>query len=387
MACNIERLGRWLRLVASACLVIATAAGIAFAQDDSNVIESFDVAKDRSDRLLPVWFEGHKYLFILDTGSSSNIVDSRLERALVSTGERARINRNGEFAVYRSPELLLGKTKLPIEGRAIMADLANVRRAVGCDIHGILGMQFLGRHIVQIDYDAGKVALLKTSKGIGGQRVPIYCTRDERPAVTLELPVVGNTDFLIDTGMIVRHNGTLKAALFDELASVCQLSVGAVTSRMQTWEGDVITSRIGVLTSQTFHGNRHSTQEFARGDLNVLGIGYLSRYNLTFDFRHRVMILEKGKRYGWSSPATNTGFDISVVDGAPFVRDVDMDSAAWKGGIREGDQIVGIDDDDARQMKIYEIIARIETSETDLRISVSDSAGGNIRRVNLSQRR
>jgi hypothetical protein len=247
-------------------------------------------------------------------------------------------------------------------------------------------MELLGKHIVQIDYDAGRVAFLKTSKGLGGQRVSIYCTPDGRPAVTVELPVLGNAAFLIDSGMGGWHNGTLNEPVFGELAKIGQLSIDAVTSRSATFEGER-THRTGVVASQTLQGIRHSSQQFAEGRLNALGVGYLSRYKLTFDFRRRVMILEHGKRHDWSTPVSKAGIDVSIVDGVPSVRDIEIDGAAWICGIRTGDQIVRIDDDDARQMTIYEVIARLEWQGADSRITVADPAGGNVRPVSLWQRR
>ena len=235
-----------------------------FQLSDPNVIEAFEVAKDRSDLLIPVWFEGHEFLFILDTGCTSNVVDPLLKSALVPTGEMLPMNGKGAFAVYRSPTLALGKARIPIEGRAIMSDLVKIREFVGRDVRGILGMQFLRRHVLQIDYDTGRVAFLRTSKGMAGQRISIYFTHDGRPAVTLELPVAGNAPFVLDTGMGGWSNGALGTSAFDELAKGSQISVLEGTSRSISFDGEFY-HRTGILASQTLQGNRHSVQLFEEG--------------------------------------------------------------------------------------------------------------------------
>ena len=60
----------------------------------------------------------------------------------------------------------------------VSVDRRYIRKAAGRDIYGILGMDFLRKHVVRIDFDAGKMTFLKEVGSQPGQPVPVIWEGD-----------------------------------------------------------------------------------------------------------------------------------------------------------------------------------------------------------------
>ena len=184
--------------------------------------------------------------------------------------------------VFRNPNVAsVGRRRLPLRGRGFFRDLSEYREAFGDDSEGIVGMEFLRSHVVQIDFDGGKVNFLKSSDAIAGQRLPL--TFDQGcPAVAMDLPTVGTLQFMLDTGNVCFQNGTLSNATFEKLVQAGHLDVMD--------EIEILTRPMAPerFVSAHWSGNSwvNSAHEpaISEGSDNVLGVGYLARYTVTFDF-------------------------------------------------------------------------------------------------------
>ena len=82
-------------------------------------------------------------------------------------------------------------------------DLTVVREAMGCDVYGFIGMDFLKDCIITIDFAAGRVDFLPPGTArqpAWGESVPFEYDNMQRPRIHA---VVGNdleTSFVVDTG-------------------------------------------------------------------------------------------------------------------------------------------------------------------------------------------
>jgi len=86
---------------------------------------------------------------------------------------------------------------------------------------------------------------------------------------------------------------------------------------------------------------------FVRGDDNLLGLAYLSRYKITFDFPNRVLYSRAGKAFDKPDPTDVSGLHLLRKEGATIVGRVDSDSAAEASGLEEDDIILAVDGLDA----------------------------------------
>jgi len=158
------------------CMAVVSYEPIAASADDSTVVERFKVGKDGDALLVPVKVAGKEYLFLVDTGSTMTVFD----RTLLAGKPKGDINVHTSasrcpFALYEVPQASLGL----LDFRACLArepspwidprddscvaglDFTQFREAIGRDIHGIIGMDFLHRYVLRIDFDEGELQLLR----------------------------------------------------------------------------------------------------------------------------------------------------------------------------------------------------------------------------------
>ena len=87
----------------------------------------------------------------------------------------------------------------------------------------------------------------------------------------------------------------------------------------------------------------HTNQLFSEAETNVVGLSFLSRYKLTFDFLNATLIVEPGRRHQRFCPANRLGVDVELRPGTLVFREVDEAGLAWRLGIRPGDRVLEVD--------------------------------------------
>lgn len=306
----------------------------------ADVIESFNVARDGRMLLLPLQFEDRTCEFVLDTGSNSSFFDPEIEAYFQRTGAIA-VLPEGRFYIWRSRGGAIGHRRVPLELSAVPRDMSDVRSATGQHVRGILGMDFLRAQVVQIDVGAGRVAFLTSTQGVAGKKVDIDCDRVGRPTLALDLPGSGPAQFLIDTGLCRFENGSIARETFAQLQRAGQLSAFDEAVAHPTLSAPRM-PRSGLLARCTLGGHSHDNQLLIEGESNVVGLSFLSRYKLTFDFLNATLIVEPGPRHRRFAPANRLGVDVELRPGTLVFREVDEAGLAWRLGIRPGDRVVEV---------------------------------------------
>src|SRR4051794_20909599 len=174
------------------CLLLSPGAR-AFAQQvaglgsSSTVLEQFPIHNDGDQILLPVKFHGEVYQFVLDTGAGMNVYDTSLRPHLgaplkVVTAKMPRGTM--KMSLFSAPAAMIGSLSLQTPGPVACADLDMIRRATGHDVRGIIGMAFLAEHVVELDFDQGRLAFLSSAPAQSGSPIPLF------PLADLGLPAV-----------------------------------------------------------------------------------------------------------------------------------------------------------------------------------------------------
>ncbi len=148
--------------------------------------------------------EGPVGLFLLDTGAQATVIDLRLAaQARLHLGRGVDLNAPaGDVAARRT-----GGLELRLEGgpsarvEATVADLSDTARVMGLPLAGVLGMDFLARFVLVLDYRSGAVRLSPGDPTTNAASTPMRVA---------PLPFVGarvergrrsaQGDFQIDTG-------------------------------------------------------------------------------------------------------------------------------------------------------------------------------------------
>jgi hypothetical protein len=286
------------------------------------VIASFDIPKHGDVIVLPVTIDNETYKFGVDTGSSRTIFDISLREHMGEPGEKltgkSSLGKAIEVETRYPPSARLGGLDLelpsdvefnwrlfgfiPIEFKHFLPvplmDFSALRKLTGHDIRGVIGMDFLRYHVIRIDFERGKLWLLKAAMDPTEPCVKMAWDKNGLPAVEVRVADKAPEPFLIDTG----HGGGAMAGDLDR-----QIIQDLVQNKMVSdleddqsandFAGNERKTRSGVLKSVEMGIFKHDDLLFAAGDRSILGLGYWSRYVVTLDFPNSVMYLTPVPRY------------------------------------------------------------------------------------------
>ena len=224
--------------------------------------------------------DGEELPFIVDTGSPGTLFDRTL---LPKLGFRLPLgtwtvpfgNERQKSGVYWEPKLYLGTTRLKTGRLCAAVDFQELSRQFGHPIMGILAMDCLKHYCIQLDFDAGKMRFLN-SKDLDvrqlGKPLPLKLSLySQLFAKNAGFAAGEETRLLVDTGW--EGDGSVNG--------------GAITAG--------VSERRVHLSQCVWNGNTYTNLNLVTG-ANVLGLGFLARHLVTFDFPQRIMYLKQISR-------------------------------------------------------------------------------------------
>jgi hypothetical protein len=349
----------------------------------ARALEEFDVFKDGDLLLVPVTLKGKDYLFALDTGSSVSLYDTSLKHLLGEPrGAQTELTPDGgvKVTLYDPPPASLGRLALHSATPVAAADLGRLRRVSGHTIQGILGMDFLQRYTVRIDFDRGKVTFLT---GVGpSPGTPVRLTYQYGcPCVAVQVPgLPAPVPFAADTGC-VRYGG-IQPELFRQLVERDQLTLSGVT-RTETVKGVSLIKK-GRLEQLSLGGFTHRHLVFGESHFNMLGLPYWSRYAITFDFPNRTVYLKKGSGFDQPARDDRSGLHLGRVSGRTLVDSVEEGCPAARAGIQPGDEIVTVAGQSVGGLRMFAIHLLLGSAGEQLEVTIRRK--GEVRKATMALR-
>jgi hypothetical protein len=234
-------------------------------------------------------------------------------------------------------------------------DLTKLRQVSGLEIYGIIGMDFLRNWVVQIDFDRGQLSLLKELK-VSERGDPFDLDFNDMGQPLLhhcQISDWGESDFLLDTGCV--GNGDLERQV---ARCLCQRGHAepAGTGRKFMFRGER-ECHYFQLKSIALGSHRTDKLHLSDGYDNILGLGYLSHYQVTFDFPHRILYLREGKRFNLPDDGeiNHSGIHLLRVNKKTIIDLIDADSTAEQSEIKVGDILVKVNDLDADTLSMHDV--------------------------------
>jgi PDZ domain/Aspartyl protease len=315
------------------------------------VLESFKVHRHGDVLIVPVTFKGKEYQFLVDTGASMTIFDTSLPLGPVK--QRAEVESAvgpTTISIFAGQQFSVGKLTIDAGDFTPGVDFTKLRAVSGYPIYGMLGMDFLSKYAVQIDFDEGELRLVKIVGSKTG--TPFQLRLNEGKIPTVEVMIQGipkKVAFDIDTGSVYCD---LEPRLLSQLAKKgeCQVVGQRFSETLK-----------GTSTSRIARGKKMSLGEFAipgpvfsEASRNRIGLTFLSRFKVTFDFPGGALYLRKGSRFEEPDVWDLSGLHVLRKQGQIEVDSVDKGSAAAKSEIQAGDKIVRIGDAKADQASLIQ---------------------------------
>lgn len=308
------------------------------------VVERFPIPKGGALLLVPVELKGKTYRFALDTGCSGSVYDDSLA-PLLGEPVSTQVVRTADGVVrrplYPSPDARLGGLSLRTGSPVITTDLRRVREAVGEEVYGCVGMDFLSRHVFRVDPDKGEVVFLRSAGPAAGDRVPTTI-RNNVPFVRARVAGLAEPEtFLVDTGAYSGGGtGLLRAEAFDEL--VRRGKVTPIDTALSVSLSGQSVRRRGRAAEVELAGHRHPGLILTAAGRSYLGLNYWSRYVATFDFAAGSIYLRKGSRFDRPDGHDLSGLTFVRAGGRTTVVDVEAGSPAARAGVRPQDEILRV---------------------------------------------
>ncbi len=325
--------------------------------------------------------------FVLDTGANQAIVRMEIAKELnLSLEGEVKVGGAGPgqqagSQVRRANWSLVGLAGFSQPVRLALP-LMELPPAMGRDVDGIIGAEFIRQFVVEVDYHAHTLTLHdpKTYRYAGtGETFPVDFTSDFHPVLTAAVtPLHGQPitrPFLLDLGSgaaLILHSPFVAEQRLLEPGMTTVRSIGAAGAggRSAGQIGRVDALQIGSFTLKnvltTFSEDRAGALANAELAGNI-GAQVANRFRVVLDYSRKQITLEPASSFGDPYDRAFSGVALRA-DGPGYhtfhVREILEQSPATEADIREGDVITAIDGTPASALTLSAIIEMFEKPGT-----------------------
>lgn len=308
---------------------------------------------------MPVEMFDRIHFFYVDTGTSVTSLEAKFRPRL---GEPLR--QWGDHELFRSPEIRVGKRSLGLS-EVFCADFGALRLITGEPCDGILGMDFLMHHVMRLDFDEAAIV-------IGGSVPPLFETAAWKIPMTpfnqghFTIPAVFNGAVILDVLVDSADSGfvSLSKADWDRIFPTNGAS-DQYTTLLAGINRQLTESRVKRLPVLQIGGHSYfnvicALRPFPNAQ-SAIGLGFLRRHLVIFDFPNHALYLRPGEKFHVSDEHDMSGLHLLRRESTTFVHSVDEGSPAMSAGVRAGDQLVSLDGTNCAFMGMKEIRAALRT--------------------------
>jgi hypothetical protein len=259
-------------------------------------------------------------------------------------------------------------------------DMQQAGYADGKKISGLIGMNFLRKYMVHIDFDVDTISFFESvpeERLRWGQSCDISYDNGGLAHIKgmafLDIPV----DFMVDTGH--SQTGSLEERTFRLIMS--QKKAKTIEASFNTLGGTIKEreARINDLVIGSLH---YRDLIFSELDSSILGLEFLARHRVIFDFPNRKLYLEEGRDYRRHDQRDMSGLRLVKSYDQTVVESVEVGSPAEKAGLKAGDVILMVGPKLASQYDIW-VFRRDLMATSGEKVNVTFLRGGQKKDVSL----
>ena len=294
------------------------------------------------------------FRFFLDTGGVNVLTPATAKTlGLASAGsvEGHGVGEKAEsFGITQVARVQFGSAWMRDQNFYVIPSLEGIGKMMGVDVAGVVGYELLRRFVARVEYGPRRLTLSRPEGWrYEGRGVSLPFTfNGHHPRVKGELDGIPGL-FDIDTGSGSTLDVYAPFALEHKLKEKAPKTITTVTGQGAGGEtrGHVIRARklkLGGASMQAPIVALSTSTAGAFADASAagnVGQGFLSRFDLTFDYRHQVIHLEPNAGHGKPDRWGMTGLRCDPVDTAK-VLDVYAGSPAAEAGVQAGDRLLSI---------------------------------------------
>jgi len=372
------------RLVAIV-LGLNLASGVIYSADQTG--QTIKLYDDGVMVRVPVSAFGRTLYFLLDTGFTISAIDSKyqpyLGEATTTLSAETPLGTNALQPVFHCPEISIAGKPLGLQ-KITSLDLQMARLISGQPCDGVIGMDFLGNNIVQIDFDSQTVSLRSTVPDfIKKSYVAVPLKQFEHHyMVEASANRASSVDLLVDTG----DNSSVSLNPEEWQRVFAAAEANRFNATVAGIGNQTAQSRIEVLGKLAVEGlsytNLHATYIRNPADPSHLGLAFFRRHVVVFDFPDRMLYLEPGHRFSNPDKEDMSGLHLLRQGEKTIVYSVDENSPAAAQGIHPGDIIDAINGKNTSIMTMRDIRRMLKSHDGE-KVSLQTKRGNSVTPVNI----
>jgi len=322
------------------------------------VIAEFEVAPDGDFLRVPLTIGRKEYRFLISTG----LVTTTIDQAIASQLELQKIKveirgKRGGKVRDRFGGLRAGLGNIPLEfpGGVETGDYTALRDRLELECDGELGMDVLQRYVVQIDFDEGILRLLNSLPPSPGEALRITPLGGENgaPTVPVMIPGFPAEKFIVSTAR-AGNALEIRSELVTQLEAKQQVKF--LDKQKSITRSGTLLYQTGRLAAAQIGKNTHGGLLVNTAEQNGIGLSFLARFVVTFDFPHNRMYLKKGKNFDApENPLDLWEVGVNRDSDQVVIREVDAYGPAKRLGLRAGDIVESINDCDVKRFSTWQI--------------------------------
>jgi hypothetical protein len=340
--------------------------------------------------------------FLLDTGGAGTHVDKGVAEKLQFELGRGVATTSGneslEVGVIRSAAIRVGPTRF--EGRFIASPLAQLEPIFGRRIEGILGSDWMNRHVVELDFVQQKMRLYEPATfRYNGRGTTLPLTFAEGiPFVELEISLPnGKTvkgSFLVDTGgglMVVHIHKRIadRDGLLEGLTMLAEtgVGIGGAADRLAARGSLLSIGPYRIVQPTIKFTNDPAGLRANPGSVGLVGMEVFRKFKVTFDYSRKVVHLEPNRFFDEPLVYDATGLRLRAAPPAfspPFVAFVRDASPGKEAGIAPGDILLKLDGRNTSELSLETVREMLHAAGKSHRLQFSRN--GKIMKVILKTR-
>jgi hypothetical protein len=178
------------------------------------------------------------------------------------------------------------------------------------------------------------------------------------PAIEVQIHGIGDVPFLIDTGLVSDDAGNLNGEAANSLTQwrLAEFEDSATMSADISGEAEELQSVRIKMMKLGSHAMVDVPMSIGMGNSpSSLALGFLSRFNITFDFPNRTIYLKKNKNFDRPYRSTSGGIAFARDDAGVIVDRVREGSPTAAAGIRAKDIVLKVGDQDASSARLFKL--------------------------------
>ena len=307
-------------------------------------------------------------IFILDTGSGGISLDSTtcMEFKIPLEASEKTIRGIGGIRKVR----FLNNAKLHLPGLTVdslnfhVNDYDILTSVYGIKIDGIIGYSFLSRYIVKLNYDTMQMEVFTPGEmkyPRGGHLLRPLLTSIPILSLNFKEKEKFQNRFYFDTGAglsfllsedYLRDSSIFNSKKKEPLVTQAEGLGGKMTMRLTTVkEVKLGPYKFKNVPTFLFDDEYNVTSYPFLGGL--LGNDLLRRFNVILNYRKREIHIIPNRSFNEPFDYAYTGMGVYFVDGKVLVEDVVKNSPGEEAGFRQGDVILGINNNFSNNIQVY----------------------------------